>query len=129
MGRVLLAVMVAVMLGSAGTALAMDTPTIDEPVEGAALGPNYDISGSMPYKALLVVLTDCIRVDTGEVLRSVPGIRHYTNQDGTFAFRCASPRVSLGDRDVVLEYKVRCFEINAAGEKGPEAVVNCRMAD
>lgn len=129
MSRVLLAVTLVALLGASGTALAMDQPTINDPVEGAVLGPNYDISGSMPYRALLVVMTDCIRVDTGEVLRSVPGIRHYTNQDGSFAFRCASPRVSLGDRDLELRYRVRCFEVNAAGQKGPEAVVNCRMAD
>ena len=128
MSRVALAMLLIALFALAGSALAMDRPTIQIPNEGTVLGPNYDISGSMPYRALLVVMTDCIRVDTGEVLRSVPGIRHYTNVDGKFAFRCASPRVSLGDRDVVLKYRVRCFEINAAGEKGPEAVVNCQMA-
>jgi hypothetical protein len=128
MSRVLLVVFLVSMLGVSGAALAMDKPTIQAPSEGAALGPNYDISGSMPYRAFLVVITDCVRTDTGEVLGSVPGIRHYTNSDGRFQFRCASPRVSIGDVKTPLEYRVRCFETNASGDKGPEAVVSCRTA-
>lgn len=127
MHRVLLAVLLVTLLGVAGSALAMDKPTINAPAKGDALGPNYDISGSMPYKAFLVVITDCVRTDTGDVLQSVPGIRHWTNADGTFQFRCASPRIFLGD-DVPLVYRVRCFETDRTGAKGPEAVVECRMA-
>lgn len=125
MNRLLRALLLMAVLISAGAALAMDKPTIDVPSQGNALGPNYEISGSMPHQAFLVVITDCIRTDTGEVLRSVPGIRHWTNSDGRFQFRCASPRVAYGDSDVNLDYRVRCFETDASGEKGPEAVVNC----
>jgi hypothetical protein len=125
LGRVCGVVLLVSLLLTAGAALAMDKPTIQVPNEGASLGPNYDISGSMPYKAFLVVITDCIRTDTGEVLGSVPGIRHWTDGNGSFHFRCASPRVSLGDATVELKYRVRCFETNGSGENGPEAVVNC----
>ena len=124
MRRVRLAVSLMALLEVAATALAMDQPTIQAPAEGAVLGPNYDISGSLPYRALLVVMTDCIRVDTDELVRSVPGIRHWTDGEGRFQFRCASPRIYLGTR-VTLRYRVRCFEANAAGELGPEAVVAC----
>lgn len=125
MSRLLPVVLLMSLAAFAGAALAMDKPTIDKPTEGDSLGTNYDISGSMPYKAVLVVMTDCVRTDTGEVLGSVPGIRHWTNANGTFQFRCASPRIFVGD-DVPLVYRVRCFEVNRSGEKGPEAVVECR---
>ena len=128
MSRMLLVVLLVSLLVSAGAALAMDKPTINVPNGGDSLGPNYDISGSMPYKAFLVVITDCVRTDTGEVLGSVPGIRHWTNNNGHFQFRCASPRISFGDAGVTLEYRVRCFETNAHGDNGPEAVVKCRKA-
>ncbi|MEI6500613.1 MAG: hypothetical protein WCP21_06250 [Armatimonadota bacterium] len=128
MTRLFSIVLLVSLLLSAGAAMAMDTPTIQVPAPGATLGPNYDISGSMPHRAFLVVITDCVRVDTGEVLRSVPGIRHWTNADGRFGFRCASPRVSFGDTTLTLEYHVRCFEVTASEGNGPEAVVNCHMA-
>lgn len=126
MSRMFVVVLLVSLLLSAGAALAMDKPTIQVPSERTVLGPNYDISGSMPYRAFLVVMTDCVRIDTGEVLGSVPGIRHWTNNDGQFQFRCASPRVSFGEAGTPLEYRVRCFETSASGGNGPEAVVNCR---
>lgn len=112
----------------AGSAWALEKPRIETPKDGDVLGPSYDITGSMPYKAFLVVVTDCVRTDTGEVLRSVPGIRHWTNADGTFHFRCASPRVSIGDQGLPLVYRVRAWETNRQGECGPETTVTCRMA-
>jgi hypothetical protein len=128
MKRVLLWVVVACLLGLVAAAYAMDKPTVDTPRNGEALGPSYDITGRMPYKAFIVVMTDCLRADTGEVLRSVPGIRHLTEADGTFHFRCASPRVSFGEKQTPLVYRVRCFEMSQDGGAGPEAVVTCRMA-
>ena len=128
MSRLFLVVALLSLLLSAGAVMAMDRPTIQVPAQGAALGPNYDISGSMPHRAFLIVITDCVRTDTGEVLGSVPGIRHWTNSDGNFKFRCASPRVAYGEAGVTLEYRVRCFEATASSGNGPEAVVNCRMA-
>jgi hypothetical protein len=112
---------------SAGAALGMEKPTIQAPQPGASLGPNFIISGTMPYKAFLVVLTDCVRTDTGELLGSVPGIRHYTNDNGSFRFRCASPRIAWGDLAAVVKYRVRCFEIRPNGQRGPEATVDCVM--
>lgn len=128
MSRLFQMILLMSMLAAAGAALAMDKPTIEAPSQGCAIGPNYDISGAMPYRAFLVVITDCVRTDTGEVLGSVPGIRHWTNDDGRFQFRCASPRVSLGDAGLPLQYRVRCFETNASGETGPVAVMDCSMA-
>ncbi|MBU0610256.1 MAG: hypothetical protein KKI08_20395 [Armatimonadetes bacterium] len=126
MRRMLPVVLLVSLLVCAGAALAMDQPMIQAPGQGDTLGPNYDISGSMPYKAFLVVITDCVDTATGDVLGSVPGIRHWTNEDGSFHFRCASPRVSFGEAGAPLAYRVRCFETRANGDHGPEAVVNCR---
>lgn len=114
---------------TATVALALEAPTVTMPRAGAVLGPNYDVMGSMPYRAFLVVMTDCVNAGTGEVLRSVPGIRHWTADDGTFHFRVASPRVSIGEKDTTLIYRVRVFEAGAGGETGPETVLECQMAE
>lgn len=127
MGRLLSVLLLACLLCSVGVALAMDQPTVTRPAAGDALGPNYDIIGSVPSKAVIVVITDCVRTDTNEVVGSVPGIRHWTNASGGFAFRCASPRVFLGD-NIPLVYRVRCFEVDRSGDHGPETVVECSKA-
>jgi len=125
--RVKLLVLLALAIVLVATqAVAMEKPTVTTPQEGAALGPNYDIEGSMPSKAFLVLVTDVMLAD-GTVLRTVPGIRHWTAQDGTFHFRAASPRVSIGEKDTVVGYRIRIFEANAQ-ETGPETAINCTMA-
>jgi hypothetical protein len=126
--RLLLFATVVTLLSLAVASFALDKPNVNAPRNGDSLGPSYGIAGYMPYKAFLVVMTDAVRADTGEVLRSVPGIRHWTNDDGTFSFRCASPRVSIGHRETPLVYRVRCFEMTASGVSGPETVITCRMA-
>jgi hypothetical protein len=126
MKRLMLTVLVLVLLCGATQAFAMEAPKVTTPTEGAVLGPNYDVLGSMPYKAFLVVMTDCMTAD-GTVLRSVPGIRHWTYANGTFHFRVASPRVSIGEKETIVSYRVRVFEMRN-GQSGPETVVNCTMA-
>jgi hypothetical protein len=108
-------------------AWAMDAPRVTTPTQGAALGPNYDVLGSMPHKAFLIVLTDVV-TQKGVLLRTVPGIRHWTAADGTFHFRVASPRVSIGEKETKVQYRVRVFESSQQG-KGPETVINCEMAE
>lgn len=129
MGKLTIAVLVVALVACiTAVAQAAERPTVTVPADGWALGPNYEIHGSLPSRALVVVLTDAVLVDTGEVLRTVPGIRHYTNYDGTFEFRCASPRVSIGDRTRELKYRVRCFTLDAYGNRSPETVINCTSA-
>ncbi len=127
MSRLLPVVLLVSLLAFAGSALALEKPTVNAPSAGDTLGPNYDISGAMPYKAVVVVITDCVRTDTNEVVGSVPGIRHWTNANGSFAFRCASPRIFMGDK-VPLVYRVRCYEVTRDQGNGPETVVECRKA-
>ncbi len=110
----------------AASAYALPKPTLYQPNEGDVLGPNYDISGTVGERALVVVLTDVLLSDTGRLVGTVPGIRHYSNADGTFSFRCASPRVPMGKREADILYRVRCFVVGPGGQRGPEAVVNCK---
>lgn len=126
MRAVVLTLVTVCLLIAATQALALEQPQVTSPEEGAALGPNYDITGSMPYRAFLVLVTDVLTAD-GEVLRTVPGIRHWTNQDGTFHFRAASPRVSIGEKDTVVSYRIRIYELKD-GDTGPETVINATMA-
>lgn len=125
--RTVLVVSLAVLL-VAGAALAQSGPMVKTPEVGAKLGPNYDVIGTAGHKAFLIVMTDVVNADTGEVLRSVPGIRHWTTEDGTFHFRAASPRVSIGERDTPLKYRVRVFESSESGTPGTETVIEAGMA-
>ena len=114
----------ALLLGLlACSALAGPGPRVDQPKEGDVLGPDYVISGSTGQKALVVVLTDVILSDTGRVYGTVPGIRHYSKDDGSFQFRCASPRVPMGSRQADVIYRIRCFVMAPGGKAGPETVV------
>lgn len=118
----------AVLLVAVAVFAQTTAPTVTTPVEGAVLGPNYDIIGTMDHRAFLIVMTDVITDDEAQtVLRSVPGIRHWTATDGTFHFRVASPRVSVGEKETKLKYKVRVFEATPNGN-GPETTVMCEMA-
>ncbi|MEI6504159.1 MAG: hypothetical protein WCP21_24360, partial [Armatimonadota bacterium] len=127
MKKMLVAIL-AVLLVAVAVFAQTTAPTVTTPVEGAVLGPNYDIIGSIDHRAFLIVMTDVITDDEAQtVLRSVPGIRHWTATDGTFHFRVASPRVSVGEKDTKLKYKVRVFEATPNGN-GPETSVMCQMA-
>jgi hypothetical protein len=106
---------------------AMEKPEVMMPKDGDLLGPNYDIMGRMPAKAFLVVMTDVIVAETGEMIKSVPGIRHWTEPDGTFHFRCASPRVAIGEKGTLLNYRIRVFEASPAEGTGPETVIEGKM--
>ena len=114
------------LLWAVTQASAMEAPQVTTPTAGAALGPNYDLLGSATHKAFLIVLTDVVTRD-GTLLRTVPGIRHWTNADGTFHFRVASPRVSIGEKETRVQYRVRVFEASQTA-KGPETVIMCDMA-
>lgn len=119
---------VVLLLGLALAANAIPQPRVDQPTEGAILGPSYEIIGSVGERALVVVLTDVVMVETGRTVGTVPGIRHYSKNDGSFHFRCASPRVPTGDETTEYAYRVRCFVVAPGGARGPETVVNCKPA-
>jgi hypothetical protein len=127
MMKALPVVLVLLVLWAAGAAMALEAPQVQSPQEGAALGPNYDVAGSLAHKGLVVVITDVINTDTNVVLGSVPGIRHWTEADGRFLVRVASPRVAVGVKDTPLAYRIRIFEATK-DEVGPETVINATKA-
>jgi hypothetical protein len=65
---------------------------------------------------------------TGEQLRTVPGIRHRNEEDGSFNFRIATPRLSFGNTQdpPPLSYEVHVYTLREDGSKGPETVDRLR---
>ncbi len=123
---VLLCVLVVLVLGA--TAAFAQGPTVTTPKEGDRIGPAIDVEGNLGHKGLIVIMTDVYRDDKNEKVASVPGIRHYTEEDGSFAFHVATPRNVWGEK-VPLTYKVRVFELKGPKDPGPETVINCHAAN
>ena len=79
--------------------------TIAYPVQGQTVGSSTPVKGMVSQKAFLVIYSDIYRCDTNEHVRRVPGIRHWTKDDGSFAVRIATPRV-FADPSIELTYKI-----------------------
>jgi hypothetical protein len=106
------------------TALAQG-PKVTTPKEGDRVGPAIDVKGDLGHKGLIVIITDVWRLDKNEKVSSVPGIRHYSEDNGTFDFHVATPR-NPWDKTVSIEYRVRVFELKGPNNPGPETVVKVR---
>lgn len=98
-------------------------PLVYSPQEGDRLGPRTEISLKSTPGIIQVIWTDVKRVDTGKVLRSVPGIRHLTKADGTYQGAIATPRIFLGERDEDILYEIH-FR-NGPNPGDPETVIIC----
>jgi len=122
---VFVSLLLAMLLGTVACAQA---PTVTTPKNGDRIGPSVDVKGSLGHYGLMVVITDVYNSKTNEKLASVPGIRHYTEQNGTFAFRISTPRNAWGE-NVPLTYKIRTFELKGKDSPGPETVVTCYAED
>lgn len=122
-----LAIVALLSLGAA--ALAADAPQITTPTNGDKLGSNTDIAGQAPEKQFLIVYTEVFARDNGKdvLLGKVPGLRHWTNDDGSFAFRISTPR-PLTSYWSALVYKIHVFAQRPGEDPGPEAVVTCYAA-
>jgi len=122
----LVSVLVVLVLGA--TAALAQGPTVTTPKNGDRIGPAIDVEGNLGHKGLIVIITDVWRGDTHEKVATIPGIRHYTEEDGSFAFHVATPRNMRGDK-APLTYKVRVFELKGPKNPGPETVITCHAAD
>ncbi len=91
-----------------GAALDPNIPTVNTPVEGTDAGPASEVDGRAKPGELVVISTRCYDVETGELVKDVPGIRHYPRQDGSFHFRVATPRVVFG-REGPVWYEMRIY--------------------
>lgn len=99
------------------------TVTITSPQDGDIAGPATEVIGHTDPEALVIIWTVIYNKDTGEKLRSVPGIRHKAEENGDFHFRIATPRIAFGDKDTRVRYEIHA-QIVTPNYKGPEAVVN-----
>lgn len=102
-------------------------PIVYFPQAGDRLGPRTEISLRATPGVVQAIWTDVKRVDTGRVLRSVPGIRHLTKADGTYRGAIATPRIFLGERneDILFEIHFR----NGPNPGDPETVIICYPSD
>jgi hypothetical protein len=118
----------ALVLAAIVTAAHAQGPTVTTPKDGDRLGPSVEVKGALGHYGLIVIITDVYNAQTNEKMTSVPGIRHYTEQDGTFAFQIAAPRNVHSD-GVSVKYKIRVFEMKGKDAPGPETVIACEPAE
>ena len=101
--------------------------TLSYPVQGQTVGTNTDVRGMASQKAFMVVYSEVYRNDNDAYVKRVPGIRHWTRDDGSFEFRIAMPLV-FRDPSIKLHYMIhaRAYSQPSVGTEAPdlgEAVV------
>jgi hypothetical protein len=102
-------------------------PIVYAPRNGDLVGTRTEVSIQSTPGVMQVIWTEVKRTDTGEVLRSVPGIRHLTKADGSYSGAIATPRIAIGDEGVQLRYEIH-FR-NGPNEGDPVTVVTCYPDD
>jgi hypothetical protein len=94
---------VAVLLVAATAGWAM--VSIATPTAGQVVGPATEIQGQVSQRAFLVIYTVVYRDKDHVLLGTVPGIRHWTDPNGFYKQRIATPR-SAFDPTVKLLYEI-----------------------
>jgi len=120
--------MVAVVLVAFAVAAQAQAPTVTFPRNGDEIGPATDVIGNLGHKGLIVIITDVYNTGEDAAARSVPGIRHYTEANGSFSFHVAAPRHQQGQTGSLV-YKIRVFELKSPGNRGPETVITVHSTD
>jgi hypothetical protein len=123
------ALAIVALLSLSVAALAAEAPQVTTPVNGDKLGPNTDITGQAAEKQFLIIYTDVFGRDGDEEvwIGKVPGIRHWTKEDGSFEFRISTPR-PLTTYQTLLIYRIHVFAQRPGEDPGPETVVTCTAA-
>jgi hypothetical protein len=103
-------------------AFAANAPEVSSPKNGDRIGSNVFVTCKTDGKQFVIVITDVYV--KGNLTGSVPGIRHWTEDDGTLTVRIATPRVFNAPKSDT-SYKIRVFSQRPGGEKSPETVVRC----
>ena len=83
--------------------------TISQPAEGALIGPRVEVMGTAPGGSLLILETEVRAQDDDELIRVVPGIRHYVPASGNWHFAIAAPSLPLNLQDEGLYYIIRGY--------------------
>ncbi len=105
----------------AGGGLPQGAPIVLAPQNGARVGTRTEVSIRTTPGVQQVIWTVVFNADSGEVLDTVPGIRHLPNEDGTYRGAIATPRISVGDTRVPLRYEIH-FR-NGPNPGDPETVI------
>ena len=88
---------------NASGALAITSPT-----EGQRVPPRIEVYGTAPGGTMIVVNTEARAQDDGHLLKTVPGLRHSVNADGTWHVAVAAP-VLPSNVAKPLYYVVRAY--------------------
>jgi len=118
---------VLLLLAVAGALAAGPAPQVFTPVNGAKVGPSVDVAGQTEGRQFVVIITDVyVKGEAKSPWQSVPGLRHWTEDDGSFAFRIATPRLwktpFANDR---ITYKIRVFTQRPDEEPSDTTTVTC----
>ncbi|HEY3397257.1 MAG TPA: hypothetical protein VGM19_06295 [Armatimonadota bacterium] len=83
--------------------------TIGMPTAGSTVGPSTAVTGMCSQRAFLVVYSEVI--DANNVpIGTVPGIRHWTNDNNSFGVRISTPRLlSQADEHLTYEIHVKAY--------------------
>ena len=96
-------------------------PVAMAPTPDQCVGPNVDVTGRAKPNALVTVWTDVYDAQSGDLLRSVPGLRDRADADGIFHVRIAQPRMIAG-RDSPIRYEIHA-RTESGGNCTPELIV------
>ena len=118
----------ALLLGIACSAFAAQDPTVTSPRDGQVLGTSVEVVGKAEPHRVVIILTDVYVNGREQPVGTVPGSRGWTEEDGSFALRIATPRVRNA-RDADITYKIRVFTQLPGHKPGPETVITCRAAE
>ena len=98
-----------------------DPPTIAKPADGDTVGPSVTVSGNAPGAASVNVWTECHDAADSRLLKSVPGLKHAANADGSYEVRIATPRIYFGE-GVKLRSEIHVQSFNGADAVGEASV-------
>ncbi len=94
---------------------------ITSPVEGQRVPPRIEVYGTAPGGTMIVVNTEARAQDDGHLLKTVPGLRHSVNADGSWHVAVAAPILPANVAEP-LYYVVKAY-YTTPGFKSPEVKV------
>lgn len=97
------------------------TLAITSPVEGQRVPPRIEVYGTAPGGTMIVVNTEARAQDDGHLLKTVPGLRHSVNPNGSWHVAVAAP-VLPANVSEPLYYVVKAYYATP-GFKSPEVSV------
>lgn len=116
LSMVLVAALASAATCSEGTPKPGEAPIVTSPVNGAQVGPSTLVVGKAVPGSLVVIQTKVFDIKDGvEFSRMVPGHRHRTNDDGSFALLISTPRAFFSSESSV-RYEIHVFTATREGQ-------------